>query len=193
MTTRHADKSWAMATATWIDSIGDWFNSSDWSTGFVPGPGDDALIHLASNAGAFHISIIDGIATDVDFSNTGFISIEQGVLALGGVLNNSATFNIGGGFATVSATNLTNTGTLTLATEAIPGSGNARLSISGNASNTGTLNVDGTRGPSGSTLSVGGVFNNSGTLTLGNSVSANDLVTTVSAAGFVNSEIGRAS
>ena len=277
-----------MATATWIDSIGDWFNSSDWSTGFVPGPGDDAvipsgeprvtasttvgslslttnsshlslqggllggntpvtlnvlgpapstligdiyigigvlqfgsgyitaigagavldlngnasgnariavngqegnsaLIHLANNAGAFHISIIDGIATDVDFSNTGFISIEQGVLALGGVLNNSATFNIGGGFATVSATNLNNIGTLTLATEAIPGSGNARLSISGNASNAGTLNIDGTRGPSGSTLSVGGVLSNSGTLTLGNSFSANDLVTTVSAAGFVNS------
>jgi hypothetical protein len=149
--------------------------------------GNSALIHLASNAGAFHISIIDGIATDVDFSNTGFISIEQGVLALGGVLNNSATFNIGGGFATVSATNLNNIGTLTLATEAIPGSGNARLSISGNASNAGTLNIDGTRGPSGSTLSVGGVLSNSGTLTLGNSFSANDLVTTVSAAGFVNS------
>jgi Ca2+-binding RTX toxin-like protein len=87
--------------------------------------GNGALSHLASNAGGLHISINGGIITDTDFSNTNFVQIDQGVLALGGALNNSATFQIRGG--TVSAAGVNNTGTLAIGVFGGPGA----LSVSG--------------------------------------------------------------
>jgi hypothetical protein len=74
--------------------------------------GNSALTHLASNAGGLHIAISGGIITDTDFSNAGFVQIDQGVLALGGALNNGAIFQMGGG--TVTASGVNNTGTLTI-------------------------------------------------------------------------------
>src|ERR1051326_8293685 len=74
--------------------------------------GNSALTHLASNAGGLHIAISGGIITDTDFSNAGFVQIDQGVLALGGALNNGAIFQMGGG--TVTAAGVNNTGTLTI-------------------------------------------------------------------------------
>jgi hypothetical protein len=172
-------------------------------------PGNGALAHLSSNAGGLHLRISGGIATDTDFSNTNFIRIEQGTLALGGALNNSGIFHIGfqhgsftpggvlsnsaaspGIFASVSATALNNTGNLTLETLGLPGEEAMTLSISGNASNTGTLSVDGTADTHDSVFSVGGVLSNSGTLTLGSGAPfglfATNIATTT-ASGFVNS------
>ena len=33
-----------MTTATWIDGTGDWTTAGDWSTGSVPGAGDDRAL-----------------------------------------------------------------------------------------------------------------------------------------------------
>jgi len=74
--------------------------------------GNSALTHLASNAGGLHIAISGGIITDTFFSNTNFVQVDQGVLALGGALGNSAIFQVRGG--TVSAAGVNNTGTLTI-------------------------------------------------------------------------------
>jgi Ca2+-binding RTX toxin-like protein len=75
--------------------------------------GNSALTHLASNAGGLHIAISGGIITDTPFfSNTNFVQVDQGVLALGGSLANSAIFQVRGG--TVSAAGVNNTGTLTI-------------------------------------------------------------------------------
>ena len=74
--------------------------------------GNSALTHLASNAGGLHIAISGGIITDTFFSNTNFVQVDQGVLALGGALGNSAIFQVRGGM--VSAAGVNNTGTLTI-------------------------------------------------------------------------------
>jgi hypothetical protein len=74
--------------------------------------GNSALTHLSSNAGGLHIAISGGIVTDTFFSNTNFVQVDQGVLALGGALVNSAIFQIRGG--TVSAAGVNNLGTLTI-------------------------------------------------------------------------------
>jgi len=86
MTTRHADKSWAMATATWIDSIGDWFNSSDWSTGFVPGPGDDAVIP----SGEPRVTASTTVGSLSLTTNSSHLSLQGGLL--GG--NTPVTLNV---------------------------------------------------------------------------------------------------
>ena len=92
--------------------------------------GNSALTHLASNAGGLHLAISGGIVTDTDFSNTGFIGIDQGVLALGGALNNGAIFQMGGGNVTAAGVN--NTGTLTIGNF---GSGGTLSLSAGNAYN----------------------------------------------------------
>jgi hypothetical protein len=74
--------------------------------------GNSALTHLSSNAGGLHIAISGGIVTDTFFSNTNFVQIDQGVLALGGALVNTAIFQVRGG--TVSAAGVNNLGTLTI-------------------------------------------------------------------------------
>jgi hypothetical protein len=112
-----------MTTKTWIDGSGNWNTAADWTTGSVPGPGDDAVIpsgavslttpvtvgsiSLTTSAAAFAIANPGGTDTVTGgLSNNGTVNIDPydgssgaggSSLSIGGTLTNTSTgiFNIG--------------------------------------------------------------------------------------------------
>ena len=146
-----------MATKNWIDGTGDWNTASNWDTGTVPGPGDNAVIqfgtvslHTPVTVGSISLTtssatlgIVDP-GTDAvtgDFSNSGTVGVDFGIssgttLTIGGTLTNTASgsFNLGwSGLTvgtTVTAAALSNSGTLNLTGSA---SAQATLNVAGAA------------------------------------------------------------
>jgi hypothetical protein len=146
-----------MTTKNWIDGTGDWNTASNWDTGTVPGPGDNAIIpfgtvslHTPVTVGSISLTtssatlgIVD-LGTDTvtgDFSNSGTVGVDFGIsfgttLTIGGTLTNtgSGSFNLGysqlTADATVSAAALSNAGTINLTGSA---SAQATLNIAGAA------------------------------------------------------------
>ena len=98
-----------MATATWVDSNGDWSTGSNWSTGSAPGAGDDAVIpfgtvsleagvtvhsiSVSTSSGALQISGQPDTVTTT-LSNDGTVGVSGTSVSLGGTLNNSGTLNV---------------------------------------------------------------------------------------------------
>src|SRR6266576_716567 len=130
-----------MATKTWIDDTGNWNTVTDWDTGTVPGPGDDAVIPFGTvsvttpvTVGSISLtaSAVLGIAdpgfTDTvtgDFSNSGTLDIDFGAssgstLTIGGTLTNTASGVLNIGYSnltadtTVTAAGFSNAGTISL-------------------------------------------------------------------------------
>jgi hypothetical protein len=102
--------------------------------------GSSALTHLASNAGGLHLNTSAGIVTDTDFSNTNLVQMDQGLLSVGGALNNSATFILQGG--TVTAANANNSGVLAInGTLSVASGGTFTQTAGGTAVNGGALSA----------------------------------------------------
>jgi hypothetical protein len=85
-----------MATATWIDGTGNWTTAADWSTGTVPGAGDDAVIPFGTvqlttpitvgsitlSTSAAALQVADPGGTDSvtgNLANSGTLNVDAGL------------------------------------------------------------------------------------------------------------------
>ena len=121
-----------LATVTWINPTGDdWDRPSNWSTGAIPGPGDDVVINQ-TNISVTHSS------PGSDFINSLTLSSGQSTLDLsGGSLSISSSSSVAGTLAIIGGTlstegALTVSGSMTWQGGTISGSGT--LTIANQAS-----------------------------------------------------------
>ncbi len=162
-----------LATVNWISTqSGNWNVGSNWSTGQVPGPGDDVVINVSGASPT--VTIDSGSQTVNSLQSSDPLSITGGSLTLeanseidgaltfgaGATLATEAVLTLtgsdtwtGGTLAGVGSVDLTSTGTLAL-------SGTVAGALSTSLTNAGTITIGGTGG-----LTVSGAITNSGTLT----------------------------
>ena len=107
----------------------------------------------ASNSGDLevHENVAVTTASGVNLTNNGNFNIDTGsgqgasTGAIGGTLTNTATFNIGNTAlsapTTVTAAGLSNTGTINLAGNTANSANQAKVTVNGQASNAGTVNI----------------------------------------------------
>ena len=130
-----------MATKNWLDGTADWYTPADWTGGTIPASGDDVVIttgapFLQTGDAAITVNSITlsatlqlngtaRLAVSGDLADAGTLVVDNGIfggggssLAIGQILSNSGTVSIGNtGLATattVTATGLSNTGTINL-------------------------------------------------------------------------------
>src|SRR5271167_1141050 len=137
-----------MATVSWKSGVsGNWnTDPSDWSTGTVPGAGDDATISVA---GGYTVSLTSAVTINSitlgDTSATLAIADPSGTETVTGDLVNSGTLNVDAG-STAGGTTLTIGGSLINSGTANIGNGNLSVPTTVSAaalSNTGTINIAG--------------------------------------------------
>jgi fibronectin-binding autotransporter adhesin len=97
-----------LSSVSWIGGSGDWDTASHWSTGVVPGPGDDVTIDVSSG-----ITVTHSLA-DTDSINNLTVSAADTLSISAGSLSITAASTIGGRLDLTGGT-LTGTGTITVA------------------------------------------------------------------------------
>ena len=128
-----------MAAISWIATTsGNWSTASNWSSGTVPGPGDDVTINTSSSLTITYSSGTSSIHSL--YCNTGTLAITGGSLSVLGnatiysaLSQTAGTFNLDGGHSSIS-------GVVTQSSGAILNVGSGYLTLSGTGNSfSGTL------------------------------------------------------
>ncbi len=141
------------ATVSWVGGSGDWNTPANWSTGALPGPGDDVVIGAGPAISITHSSGAHSVKS---------ISSQQAFALSGGSLNVASTLQVNNSF-TLSA------GTLVQAT-VLQGGNGASFVVGGGTLDGVTVNGNWDVGASvnGAVLTVLDGLSNNGTLQVGN-------------------------
>ncbi|HEV8062957.1 MAG TPA: DUF4214 domain-containing protein [Gemmataceae bacterium] len=116
-----------LSTVNWINpNGGDWDTASNWSTGSVPGAGDDAVISQSGISVTHSTSASDSV-NSVQCSGT--LSLSSGTLSIANTSSLSALTETGG--TLTGAGNVTVTGALTWTNGTMSGSGATSLAAGG--------------------------------------------------------------
>ena len=112
-----------LATVTWINSAGgDWDTPSNWSTGTLPGPSDDAVIAVSGITVTHASSASDSVSSLTIPASDAILAISNGSLSIASSSSISGNLSISGGTLNVSAS-LTVGGATTWSSGTITGSG----------------------------------------------------------------------
>ncbi len=191
------------STVTWIGGSGDWDTAANWSTGLVPGGGDDVVINSGSPThGLTNTDAVHSITNSVP------VAVAAGTLTVGGgtsQINAAVTVSSGATLTLNSSTvngsgTLTNSGTLNITsstlTAAVVNQGtlmnfggdtfNGTLSNAAGA----TLWVQGNSTAGSATLTSANGFTNDGTLRLESINSSWSEALTISSGTFTNASDG---
>ena len=140
------------ATITWTKAgDGSWETPGSWSSGSVPGSGDDAVIATAVKVTA---TSVNGTVNSISITNTSAtLSMEGGILSFAANSSIAGTLNISSSDSTIGCSS----GTLTLTGNTAWSNGTIK-----NVTNNGAMTLSGT-----ATKTLIGTLNNNGTITHG--------------------------
>jgi hypothetical protein len=97
-----------LSAVSWVGGSGDWDTASNWSTGAVPGPGDDVTINVISPITITHsLGNYDAVHSLTISNANDTLSISSGTLSLAAASTLSGPLNLTGG-------TLTGTGAITV-------------------------------------------------------------------------------
>ena len=139
-----------MANVFWSTTTGgDWNTPADWSTGAVPGIGDDAVLGITGFAiiQYYTVSVTASISVDsITITDTGAVLavVTAGVDAVAADLTNAGDVELQYGGTIGLSSDLTNTGVFDVDTQTDYGdnpSGGSSLTIGGTLTNSASLNI----------------------------------------------------